>query len=173
MKEIIKRTLSFQKEAHSILSIHESARSRTVILDGTYAKLKGLSIKQDELLRQSLRCTENILFRAAHILAWVALIDFIQEKLASDGFVKVNLARPRWNITSLDMFREEINEFQIIEVCKDVGLIKNPQMRILHGFLSKRNECAHPTNFYPDYNQTLGYTADILSQIETLQKTTY
>jgi len=172
MKDIINSVLSFQKEAHSILSIHESAKSRTVILDETYSKLKGLSIKQDELLRQSLRCTENILYRAAHILAWVAFMDFLQEKLASDKFTKLNSARPKWNITSLEMLQEE-NEFQIIEVCKEVGLVNNAEMRILQGLLSKRNECAHPTKFFPNYNQTLGYIADILDQIEVLQKAVY
>ena len=173
LKQIFQRIESFKKEAHKILAIHEAAPSRTVILDDTYKKLKGLSLQQDELLRQSLRCIENQLFRAAHILSWTAFMDFIQLKLASDSFVKLNVVRPNWNISSLDEFREKITEYQAVESCRLVGLITMSEMRIIHGFLSKRNQCAHPSNFFPDYNQTLGFVADILNQIEYLQQKSY
>jgi len=172
MKKVIDRTLKFQEEAHFILSKVESAKSRSVILNDTYKKLSGLSIAQDDLMRQALRCVENALFRAAYILAWVTFIDFIQEKLASDGFVKLNAVRPKWRITSIEELRE-IVEFQIIEACKDVKLISNTRMRIIQGYLSTRNECAHPSDFFPNYNQTLGYISDILNQMEGLQKKKY
>lgn len=173
MKKIIDKVLIFNDESHQILSRVESAKSRTVILDKTYEKLNGLSLTQDDLLRQSLRCVENNLFRSAYILAWVSFMDFIQEKLASDGFVKLNKVRTKWNITSVEQLREEIVEFQIIEACKDVGLISKTRMRVIQGYLSSRNECAHPTDFFPDYNQTLGYISNLINQIETLQKKKY
>lgn len=168
LKRIFSRVQSFNKEAHQILSVHETAPSRTVLLDDTYKTLKGLSLRQDELLRQALRCIENKLFRAAHILAWTALIDLVEEKLACDNFRKLNSVR-RWNISSLDQLRENYPEFQIIEACKDTRLTTRSEMRLLHGFLSKRNLCAHPSNFFPDYNQTLGYIADMLDRIRNIQ----
>jgi len=173
LRRIYIRTQSFSKEAHQILSIHEAALSRTVLLDETYKTLKGLSLRQDELLRQALRCIENRLFRAAHILGWTALVDLIEEKLASDGFRKLNSARRNWNISSLDQLQENYPEFQIIEACKDVGLATRSEMRILQGFLSKRNLCAHPSNFFPDYNQTLGYIADVLDRVKNIQSKPY
>jgi len=173
IKRLLRRVNAFRKEAHQILAVHESAPSRTVILDDTYKKLTGLSLQQDELLRQSLRCVENKLFRAAHILAWIALIDFIQHKLSSDGFVKLNTIRPNWNISSIDDLHERISEFQIIEVCRELGLLSNQRMRMIHGLLSKRNQCAHPSDFFPDYNQTLGYISDIIQQIEYFQQKEY
>lgn len=173
LRRILLRVKSFKDEAHRILSIHEAAPSRTVILDDTYKILKGLSLKQDELLRQALRCVENKLYRAAHILSWIALIDLIEVLLSSDGFKKLNSVRPNWNISSMDDFREKVPEFQIIEVCKDLKLITRGEMRVLHGYLSKRNLCAHPSNFFPDYNQTLGYISDILNMIQNFQKKPY
>jgi len=173
LKRIYIRAKSFSKEAHQILSIHEVAPSRTVLLDETYKTLKGLSLRQDELLRQALRCVENKLFRVAHILGWTALIDLIEAKLASDSFRKLNTARRNWNISTLDQLRENYPEFQIIEACKDVGLATRSEMRILQGFLSKRNLCAHPSNFFPDYNQTLGYIADVLDRIRNIQSKPY
>jgi hypothetical protein len=37
-------------------------------------------------------------------------------------------------------------------------------------FLDRRNLCAHPSDYYPNLNMTLGYIAEILKAIEGLQK---
>jgi len=169
LQSILRRVNAFLDEAHKILSIHEAAPSRIVLLDNTYKKLQKLSLQQDELLRQALRCVENKLYRAAHILAWTALIDLIENTLALDGFKKLSSVRKKWNVSSLDDLREKYAEFQIIEVCRDIKLIGKNEMRMLHGLLSKRNLCAHPSDFFPDYNQTLGYIADILSMMQKIQ----
>ena len=161
---------SFVDEAHKILSAHETAPSRTVLLDQTYQELQALSLAQDELLRQALRCIENKLYRSAHILGWTSLMDLVESILGSDNFVKLKSVRPKWNACSVDELREEVTEFQIIEACKELKLVNKSEMRVLHGFLSKRNLCAHPSDFFPDYNQTLGYMADILSMIKSIQK---
>ncbi len=173
LEAIWNRINSFVDEAHKILSLHESAPSRTVLLDQTYKELERLSLAQDELLRQALRCVENNLYRSAHILAWTSFMDLMENILSSDNFVKLKSVRPRWNVGSLDELREEVTEFQIIEACKELKLINRSEMRVLHGFLSKRNLCAHPSDFFPDYNQTLGYMADILSMIKNMQKKPY
>jgi len=154
LEDVVHRVNSFVAEAHKILAVHEAAPSRTVLLDNSYNELHQLSLKQDELLRQALRCVENKLYRAAHILCWVALMDFLEAVL---------------NFNSLDELREKVSEFQIIKACKDLKLINRNEMRVLHGFLSKRNLCAHPSDFFPDYNQTLGYVADILNTIKGIQ----
>ncbi len=169
LSDIKKNIDAFKVEAHGILSIHEASPSRKVILDNTYNKLKNLSLNQDEMLKQALRCVEHDLYRAAYILSWIALIDLIEEKLASDNFIKLNQARPKWNITSLDDLREKQNEYSILEASRVVGLISKGDMRILVGYLNERHQCAHPTNFYPNFNQTLGYIANILYRIEVIQ----
>jgi len=80
-----------------LLIFKEAAHSETVLLDNTYNELQQLSLKQDELLRQALRCIENKLYRAAHILCWAALMDFLEAVLASDNFKKL-----RKNSTKLE-----------------------------------------------------------------------
>ena len=120
-------------------------------------------------MRQALRCVENNLYRASHILAWTALVDLIQNILRSDSFKKLNAVKTNWKITSLEQLQDEINEFQLIEACKDVKLVSEPEMRMLQGFSSKRNLCAHPSDFLPDFNQTVGYMADTLSMIKKIQ----
>jgi hypothetical protein len=173
LETVLRRINSFLDDAHKILSVHEAAPSRTVLLDRTYKELQELSLEQDELLRQALRCIENNLYRASHILGWTALMDLIESILASDDFKKLKTVRPKWNTYSLDELREEVSEFQIIEACKDLKLINKSEMRVLQGFLSKRNLCAHPSNFFPDFNQTLGYMADILNTIKNIQHRPY
>jgi hypothetical protein len=88
-----RRLTAFRQEAHEILAVHESAASRIVILSDTYKELTSLSLAQDELLRQSLRCVESGLFRAAHVMAWAGFMDFLEERLGSDALVKLRAVR--------------------------------------------------------------------------------
>lgn len=167
--DVFVRTRKFEKVAHSILGTHETSPSRIVLLENTYKQLSGLSLKQDELFRQALRCVENQLFRASHVMAWAGFMDFLEEKLSSDGFAKLKHSRPNWKFKSPEDFREQQTEHAIIEAAWDVGLCTKSEMKALHGLLNKRNECAHPTDYFPDLNETLGYFSELLKRIRVLQ----
>jgi hypothetical protein len=168
LSQVRERVRRFEKEAHAILSAHEKARSRVVILDATYATLSGLSLRQDELIRQALRCAEAELFRASHVMAWAGFMDFLEDKLASDGLVRLAAARPKWPTKSLEELRENVNEYQLVEAARDLGLCSKNETKALHGMLNKRNECAHPSDYFPDLNETLGYISEVLRRIRTL-----
>src|SRR5438876_6483361 len=86
----------FEEEANNELSKHESSKSRVISLEQTRKHLKGLSVQQDELFQQAFLCIERGIYRAAHVMAWAAFIDFVEQKLASDGLVKILSARPAW-----------------------------------------------------------------------------
>ena len=97
LRKYVPRAISFQLEAHQILSRHEAAQSsRVIVLSDTYKKLGALNLRQDDLMRQALRCVENGLFRAAHVMGWAAFMDFLEEKLQSDGLVKLRGIRQNW-----------------------------------------------------------------------------
>lgn len=170
LRRLLERVHDFEKVANAILLTHETSPARSIIIEQTYETLGRLSVKQDELLRQSLRCVESSLFRAAHVLSWAALMDYIEEKLGADGFVSLNAKRPAWNIKSLDDLRDVGSDFQIIEALRAVSLCSKVEDKALKGLLNKRNECAHPTDYFPDLNQTLGYLSEILNRIENFQK---
>jgi hypothetical protein len=159
----------FEKESHVIFSGHETSKSRIVNLEHTYKRLSGLSLNQDELFRQSLRCIENELYRAAHVMAWAGFVDYLDEKLASDGFTKLKANRPNWNFSTLEDLREISTEFARVEAAKIVGLCSKTEMKAFHGLLNKRNESAHPSSYYPDLNETLGYISELLKRIEDLK----
>lgn len=166
---ILTRTRAFEKEAHEILSRVESSVSRIISLEESYKKLSGLSIKQDELFRQSLRCTEHGLFRAAHVMAWAGFMDFIEDKLSVRKMKKLRSVRSNWNYTTMEELREYVSEYQLIEALKDVGLCRKNEVKALLGLLNKRNESAHPSEFYPLLNETLGFISELTQRIENIK----
>ena len=168
-KTYLAKARALESEAHAILAVHETAPSRVVVLDATYRELGGLNLRQDDLMRQALRCVENGLFRATHVMAWAAFMDFLEEKLASDGLQKVRTVRPAWKWSSIAELREYVPEMQLVEVCQDVGLCTKNETQALLGLLRKRNECAHPSNYFPGLNETLGYLSELLQRIAMLQ----
>jgi hypothetical protein len=173
IKTLVDQAQAFREHAHSILGIHEASKSRVVLLEDTYDKLGALSLKQDELFRQALRCVENSLFRAAHVMAWAGFSDFLEEKLASDGFRKLHAARLSWKFKTVEDLRETRTDHAIIEASKDAALCAKSEMKALLGLLSKRNECAHPGNYFPGLNETLGYISELFQRIETLRARRY
>jgi len=167
--KIIHRGLLFKQTSYQILSTHESSSARAITIEDTYKQLKQLSVKQDELLRQSIRCIETSLFRASHVLAWAALMDFIEEKISLDGFVGVNSIRPKWNIKTTEELRDIGSDFQLLEVLKELGFCTKTEEKALKGLLNKRNECAHPTDYFPGLNESLGYVSEILRRLANFQ----
>lgn len=162
------RAYNFDKEARFILSKHEAARTRVITIENTRNRLIELSIQQQSLLNEALFCLEIGLYRAAHVSAWAAFIDYLEQKLAKDGFVKVRSIRERWKCYSIEDLRENVPEQQIIDVAKDLKLISRNDAHILKGYLARRNDCAHPSDFIPDLNESLGYVTDIIQFIEKI-----
>ncbi len=170
MNEWFQRAQAFRTEAHKILSINESAKSRVVTLEKTYSQLAALTLKQDDLFKQALTCLEKECYRAAHVMAWAAFMDFMEEKLLEDNGVALATARPAWTIRSIDDLRDIGSEYQIIEAAKSIRLCSKTEMKALHGLLNRRNECAHPSSYYPDLNETLGFVSEVIQRLATLQK---
>jgi len=160
---------SFERECHQILARHETSSSRIILLEASYKTLRGLSLHQDELFKQALRCLEHGLYRAAHVMAWAAFMDYLEEKLNEDGLAKVRSVRPSWKAMTLEELRDYQGDFQVVQVAKDVNLISKNAMKALHGLLNKRNECAHPSSYFPGLNDSLGYIDELFKRIQYLQ----
>jgi hypothetical protein len=63
----------------------------------------------------------------------------------------------------------EWGEFAVIEAGKEAGAYSKTTMKALHGLLNRRNECAHPSEYFPDLNETLGYIGELFKRIKQLQ----
>jgi len=162
-------TRSFEAAARGILARAEDSSARVITIDSTYRRLGQLSLKQDELLRQSLRCVEHELYRAAHVMAWAAFVDFVHEKLGEDSFTKLRNARPNWHISCAEDLREH-SDHQVIDSLREVGLCRKTEVKALQGLLNTRNECAHPEDYHPGLNEALGYVSQLLRRIASLQR---
>ncbi|MBW3589528.1 MAG: hypothetical protein KY429_08935 [Actinobacteria bacterium] len=165
---LLVRVREFETEAHGLFAPYEASASRVVILDQTYKQLGSLNVRQDDLMRQALRCVENELYRAAHVMAWAAFMDFLEEKLESDGLVKLKNLRPNWKGKDMAEMREYVTERALLETTQPLGLCTKNEMKALISLLDRRNECAHPSKYFPQLNETLGYISELLQRLKLL-----
>lgn len=163
-------TRAFEKEAHELFAKYETSSSRVISVAETWTRLQGLSLLQNELLGDAIRYVERGLYRAAHVMAWAGFMDLVESRLSEDGFAKLHSLRPKWAVfTTVEDLRENIVEYQLLEVARDLGLLSKAATKAVLGLLSKRNECAHPSGYSPSLNESLGYVSEILGRIEALQ----
>ncbi|MBB2940658.1 hypothetical protein FB565_000362 [Actinoplanes lutulentus] len=135
----------------------------------SYKKLTQLNLKQDKLLREALQCAEHGLYRSAHVTAFAAFMDYIHEWIVTDAtrLGLIQKSYPTWNVNQAADLREQ-KDHTLFEVLKRQGLITNATMKALHGLLAKRNECAHPADYEPGINDTLGYLDEMIKRISAL-----
>ena len=170
LREILTRIDNFQKEVHTLFQKYETSKSRIINVSKSYKQLDTLSIRQDDLFRQALRCVEQELYRAAHVMAWAAFMDFLEDRIANKGLRKLHNVYPNWaKYKTIEELREYVSEYQLIECTKKLSLCSKTQTKALHGLLNKRNECAHPSDFYPELNESLGYISELFKRISQLQ----
>lgn len=169
LPELLGKVVALGSEAQRVLATHEAAPARTVTLEDSYSRLGKLSLAQDELFLESLRAVEAELFRAAHVLAWAGFVDFLHNHLAADGLKALGAEQPKWTVKTAEDLREHADH-QVIEAGKEAGFYPKSVMKALLGLLNKRNESAHPSEYFPDFNETLGYVSELFQRIDYLQK---
>jgi hypothetical protein len=70
IRSVVERAAIFQAEAHALLETYEDAhQSRVIKLGDVLGRLTALNLRQENLFRQALRCAENGLYLAAHVMA--------------------------------------------------------------------------------------------------------
>jgi len=169
--ETISRVRRFEAAAHELLSQHEDAPSRVISLADTRKQVGILNLKQTELLEEALAALQHGLYRSAIVMAWAAMSDFIQAKLASDNLVKVKALRPAWSkYKVLDDLRENVTEYAMLEAARDLRLLGKAEHKALQGLLAKRNECAHPSGYRPGLNEALGYVSELLNRVPAIDQ---
>jgi hypothetical protein len=161
--EIWDKVKRFENEVYAIVSKHESSKSRVITLNSTIKEILKLSKKQQSFFYDSVKCITHALYKAAHVMAWAGFIDFIEDNLDLSTLYKKH---PKWKTwKTIEEIRENITEHQLIFEAKETGVITGSQMKTLHGLLSTRNECAHPSDYDPNLNETLGYVSSLLTRI--------
>jgi len=169
VRQLAERSRAFQRQAAQVLARVDSSHARIITVEEGYRQLGKLSLTQHDLFVEAFRCAEHGLFRAAHVMAWAAFMDFVHEKLFEDGFAALRQARPKWKPLANKEDLREYRDSQVVETLKLVRLCGKGVCRSLDGDLSRRNECGHPTGYSPGLNETLGYISGLLQRISALQ----
>jgi len=103
-------------------------------------------------------------------MAWAAFFDFYVATLCRHKLAALHTRHPKWaKHTSAALLRESITEHDLISAGSEVDVLSKADKKALHGLLSKRNECAHPTGYCPDVNETLGYVSELLNRISRVR----
>jgi hypothetical protein len=170
-REVADWAANAQAELSKLLANREGSPHRVMTLTESYDKLSKLNLKQEKLFREALQCAEHGLYRSAHVTSFAALMDFVHEWIAGDPMrlTVIQTNYPKWNIAKAEDFRDQ-KDFTLFDVLKAQSLITNATMRALQGLLAKRNECAHPGNYEPSINDTLGYLDEMMKRIAALPK---
>lgn len=168
-REVAAWAAGVQSDLAKHLAKRERSAHRVITLEESFAKLAGLSLRQHALMNEALKCIEHALYRPAHVAAWTAFVDYLHEwTMDRTRISKLRAARPKWNLTvKADLGLQ--TDFALIEALKAAGLVSNGLMKALHGLLNKRNECAHPDEYDPSVNDTLGYVDELMKRIAQLQ----
>jgi hypothetical protein len=167
--KILDSVRAFETEAHQILATEETSPSRVITIKATYEKLNNLSLKQDELFRQAIDCAKYGFYRAAYVLAWAGAVDVIFEVL-DVNFATLQAAKPDWKGADVHEMAEYKPEYDFVTVVKDLNLATKNQAKSLYGLLHRRNEAAHPTDYTPDINMTLGYISEVLDVVKRFKE---
>ena len=83
--------------------------------------------------------------------------------LVSDKEAEIRSVRPKWKFKDLAELKEQFPESQILDVGKEVGVVKKAQLKVLQGHLATRNQCAHPTVYLPSLNVGIGYVDELIA----------
>ena len=107
--------------------------------------------------------TWNIAFShlCDHVLA-KRLADFNSRWLLSLPSMHKNKMKA---IALFDDFAEELKEQQVLETCRDAGIITKNIYNIMHAALGKRNAAAHPNAVVIDQVQADAYIADLITNV--------
>ena len=164
---ILDRVQALRSRCRTILSMVETSPDRMLTLEQSYRRIEGLSVKQHGLFQQAMRCLENGIYRAAYVMAWAAFVDFLHEKLAEDGLARLRETRPNWKLKVVEDIRQQ-SDYQVIDAANKAGFLSSAERKALHRLLNARNECAHPEDFNPGLNESLGFISELISRVEML-----
>ena len=165
LEEIVSRRNEARRAAHEILEAHEAAASRVVALQQSFQKLSGLPVDVAEYYREALRSLQVGCYRAAIVMSWAGFIHMVAEHLVTHHQPALIAQYPKWNTGSTIDFLECAPEAQVLEAGKKIGAFNNQKLNIYRGWLSTRNQSAHPTLYQPSRNVALGFVDAVVSEV--------
>lgn len=169
LSEWVSRANNAQSAANKMLADLGYLQGRVAGLNDIVSKLDCAPADVQEYFLEAVLCLRNDLTRAAIVFSWAGHFSLFCERLYAEKENAIRVARPKWDFSNKEELMEN-PEAQIIEVAKhaDVKFIKKSKARMLDGWLSQRNLCAHPTVYKPDGNTAIGYVSSMVDEVLNL-----
>lgn len=167
--EWVSRAESAQLAANSVLAEIGDSKARVAFLKDVSSKLDNAPLDIREYFEEAVLCLQNDLTRSSVVLAWSGFFSIFCEKLFNDKASQIRDVHKKWSFTNSEEWKE-YPEAQIIEVAASpsVVFIKKSKKRMLDGWLSQRNQCAHPTVYRPTINTAIGYVDSMVDEVCSL-----
>jgi hypothetical protein len=145
----------------------------TSILSNLPAQIPDLA--ERTFLNETLICYEHSAFRAAVVMAWnIAyhrLCDYVIKHRLSDFNTRWKIKYPGHHkngaktISKIDDFMQELKESEVIQICRDAGIITKDVYKIMDEKLGRRNSAAHPSSVSIGQLQTDALIVDLIENV--------
>lgn len=162
------RARAFEAEAHRQLSKHEGSSSRVIELRQLAKKLQGLPVDVNSYFSEAVECLERGLLRSATVMAWAGYFSIFMDELYRKHESDIRAKRNKWRFADVGELKESQSESALLLAAKEVGFIKQQELRKYDGQLSTRNQCAHPTLYKPSPNEAIGFVDLMIRQTTRL-----
>lgn len=170
LREVLALLDTLVMDHDRLLQNVDGSNRRVVSVETTSQRLMSLTPKQQKLLNEALSCAGEGFYRAAIVIAWVAVIDRVLTILEDDHFQRLGVARGRWpQVATREELTETQTEHAIIEAFGDAKFITKGLRKTLLGQLHTRNQAAHPTDYDPTFNAALGFVEGAVSSLVALE----
>jgi hypothetical protein len=165
LEDLVARRNRARDAAHTILEIHEASASRVVALTNSFRSLGGLPVDVAEYYREALQSLSVGCYRGAIVMSWAGFAYVIAEHLVLNHGPALVANYPKWNTGSAADLLESAPEAQVLEAGKKVGMYNNQVLNIYKGWLSTRNQAAHPTLYQPSRNVAIGFVDAVVAEV--------
>lgn len=169
LQSILDTLSDLEADHRRIASTVQASKSRAASVEVTLKRVQSLSSKQSALMDESAKAAAYALYRSAHVAAFAALADALHVRIDRLGKLAALTANRKWKLAQIEDL-QDYSDYQVAEAAKEVGALTKTQMRTFHGLLHLRNQCAHPTGYDPDLDQTLGYLSSTLKELDAYSK---
>lgn len=164
LEEVFHRANAAKRAANEILAAHELSPSRIIHLEDLLKRLSGEPVDVQVYFKEAIKCLELELYRPAIVMSWAGFFHCFMEAFFQKHEQKIRDKRGNWSFHDVSELKEATSESQLIETAKIIRFINKADARVLDGYLSKRNQCAHPTLYKPNMNEAIGYVDVMISR---------
>lgn len=165
LEGLLRRRNEALKASYAVLEQHEASEARVIELSETFKRLSGLHVDVAEYYEESLKSLQVGCYRASIVFAWAGFIYMLTEKMVTGYQAELKAQYSAWNTSTVQDLFNSAPEYQILDAAKKVKLIDHQKMTIYKGWLTTRNQYAHPTLHKPRRNVAIGIVDALISEV--------